>query len=420
MQSWGALRGLPRAVWIAAAATLVNRVGTMALPFLALYLTRALGEPPAFAANLIAVYGACALVASFAGGALADRWGPRRASVVTLGLAGVALCAFPLAQSRASLLCVTVALALPNEAFRPAGLALVGTLAPPSKRRVAFALHRLAGNLGMSFGPALGGLLAGVWFPGLFIADGVTSLAAAGILLALAPAERAAADGRVGDERAASAADGARGRGPWADPAYLFFAVGTLGIAAVFFQFDSSIPLYLVRDLGLSEREFGLSFTINTVLILIFEVPLTAAIARWPAPRAMALGALLIGVGVAATGLARGFWTFGLTVVVWTVGEMLVFPGTAAYASDKAPPGRVGAYMGVLTMAFGLAHTVGPWGGIHLLERLGPSAVWAASLGCGLASAVVLGLVRPPEPARIEPDALADALVEPIPSSRRW
>ena len=49
MNPWRGLAGLPRAVWVLSAATLVNRSGTMFVPFLVLYLTRARGYTPAAA-----------------------------------------------------------------------------------------------------------------------------------------------------------------------------------------------------------------------------------------------------------------------------------------------------------------------------------------------------------------------------------
>src|SRR5258706_2570861 len=73
MQAWRALRGLPREVWVLFAATLVNRMGTMALPFLVLYLTRSLAFTPAGAGAVVALYGACAIASSPFGGRLAGR-----------------------------------------------------------------------------------------------------------------------------------------------------------------------------------------------------------------------------------------------------------------------------------------------------------------------------------------------------------
>ncbi|MBL8114393.1 MAG: MFS transporter, partial [Acidobacteria bacterium] len=51
------LRTLHRDVWVLFAATLVNRMGTMVLPFLALYVTRDLGLSEDRAGLTLLVYG---------------------------------------------------------------------------------------------------------------------------------------------------------------------------------------------------------------------------------------------------------------------------------------------------------------------------------------------------------------------------
>ena len=51
MNPWRGLAGLPRALWVLAGATLVNRSGTMFLPFLILYLTKDMGISPSAAGS---------------------------------------------------------------------------------------------------------------------------------------------------------------------------------------------------------------------------------------------------------------------------------------------------------------------------------------------------------------------------------
>ena len=75
MNPWRGLRGLPADVWIIFATTLVNRVGTMVLPFLALYLTQRLGYPPGLAGFALTVYGVGGLISAPVAGRLSDRVG---------------------------------------------------------------------------------------------------------------------------------------------------------------------------------------------------------------------------------------------------------------------------------------------------------------------------------------------------------
>jgi MFS family permease len=345
---------------------------------------------------VVSVYGATALAVSPAVGRLCDHFGARRVAATLLVLSGVAMLLFPLVRSPAGIVVATVVLSAFTDGFRPAAMTLIGELAPPDQRRLAFALQRLAANLGMSVGPAVGGLLATIWFPAVFILDGLTSLMAAAVLLFVlrVPHGRPHADRGTG-ARAEAAAEGHRRRA-FTDPAMIYFLAAHLGLALVFFQFIATLPLYMVQNLGLSEAVFGLVFTVNTVLILALEVPLTAATRRWTARRTLALGALLTAVGFGATGLATGLWTMMATVVVWTFGEMIGAPAASAYVADIAPPARSGEYMGLHNMVFGAGFTLAPLGGVMLLEQFGGRVLWAVVLICGLISAGMLAFVRTP------------------------
>lgn len=390
MNPWSGLRRLPRQVWILAAATLVNRAGTMVLPFLTLYVTSALGQSPARAGLVMALYGATALAAAPAAGRLCDRFGALRVMKLSLAASGLLMLAFPLAGSWALLLVATVALGLAGESFRPAMMATVSHLVGGDLLRPAFALVRLAVNLGMSIGPAVGGFLAEASFRWIFWLDGATSLAAWAVLgLALSSP---AGGGAAGLEGASAAAP--RGAPParaaHRDPRLLLFLAALVPVGVVFFQHVSAMPLYLVRDLGLSPSTYGLLFTVNTVMIVVLEVPFTGATAAWPHPRLMGLGSVLFGAGFGALAVARSAWAVAATVVVWTFGEMLLFPAMNAYVSDIAPAERRGEYMGLFMMAFGASFMLGPWAGTLVMDRFGANVLWAGTLALGLLSGAMM------------------------------
>ncbi|HEX8185666.1 MAG TPA: MFS transporter, partial [Blastocatellia bacterium] len=147
-------------------------------------------------------------------------------------------------------------------------------------------------------------------------------------------------------------------------------------------------------DLKLSESAFGLMFTINTVLIIFIEVPLNTAMAHWPHKHTLSLGALLFAAGFGALALASGVVSVAATVVVWTFGEMILFPSGSAYVAEIAPAAQVGEYMGVYVMTFNAALILGPWLGILVLEHFGAVTLWLATLACGLLSAAMLWRVN--------------------------
>jgi MFS family permease len=159
--------------------------------------------------------------------------------------------------------------------------------------------------------------------------------------------------------------------------------LAAIPVALVFFQNDGALPVFLVRDLGLKESAFGLVFTLNTALIVLCEIPLNHATARWSHRRTLALGAALFAVGYGAHRFADRFWQVALATAVWTFGEMIFLPGLSAYVAEISPDGRRGEYMGLYSMSFSFAFMAGPWAGLAVLSRWGPETLWTAAFLTG-------------------------------------
>jgi predicted MFS family arabinose efflux permease len=387
LNPWRGLVGLPQAVWVIFGVTLVNRMGTMVLPFFVIYLTRQIGLTAEQAGLGLVCYGAGAVLTAPLAGRLCDRWKARHVMAAALLLSGATLFVFPFAKGFQSILSITLVWAIVSEAFRPASLAIISEAVQPAQRKAGFALSRLAINLGMSIGPAVGGFLAIYSFTALFIVDGATSLIA-GLLLLCLPRRTENGDDQSPHEAAAAAPAGKLGA--LKDARLLYFIIAFLPAVLVFFQTEGALPLFLVRNLQMTEATYGLLFTINTGLIILFEVPLNLAMARWPHHSATALGAMLCGVGFGALAVASSFWSVALTVVVWTFGEMIVFPSSSAHIADIAPAAQRGVYMGYYVMTFSLAFMVGPWLGLAVMEKFGATTLWLGTLACGMLSAVMI------------------------------
>lgn len=387
MNPWRGLRGLPREVWVIAGATLINRAGTMVLPFLVLYLTQELSFSAEQAGLTLIVYGIGALITAPLSGRLSDKIGALRIMKSSLFISGVILLVFPFARSLGAVLAITAAWAIASEAVRPASMAIISSLVLPAQRKAVFALNRLVINLGMSVGPAVAGFLALLSFRVLFIVDGTTSVLSAVVLTLMLrkPVSQTAIDGT-----AEPLLKPARRFGALADRRLLYFLAAVLPVELVLFQPEGAMPLFLIRDLGFAASTFGLLLAINAVVIIFVEVPLNTAMQHWPHQRAMALGAFLFAAGFGALAFTKSMAAVGATVVVWTFGEMILFPSGSAYVADIAPSDRVGTYMGLYTMTFSAAFMIGPWLGLFVMERMGARVLWCAALATGLISAAML------------------------------
>lgn len=389
---WSGLRGLPAPVWTIAITTLVNRAGTMVLPFLVLYLTKHLGVPASLAGIALTAYGLGGIISAPLAGRLVDRVGAFAVMRASLACSGVILLTLPLAHDFRLVLLLVLCWAIVGEANRPASLSALTHGVPTSQRKAAVALNRLAINLGMSIGPAIGGFLAVVSFPLLFVVDGVTAIAASALLTMLVASHLGAVD--VG----ASMADPlprakASARSAWHDRRARPLFIGMTLLGLVFFQHEAAMSLYIVRDLHFRESFYGTLFAVNTLLIVAVEVPLNLAMSRWPHRRAVMLGALLFAVGFGSLAFVTTAPAIIATIVIWTFGEMILFPVSAAYVADVAPAGRSGAYMGAYSMTISIAMVIGPWLGAAALDRFGPVAMWSGVFLVGLVAVAAFGAV---------------------------
>ena len=137
-------------------------------------------------------------------------------------------------------------------------------------------------------------------------------------------------------------------------------------------------------------------FTINTLLIVALEVPLNSATSRWPNTWSLVAGSLLFAIGFGALALVSSAGGILAMVVVWTFGEMMLFPAMAAHLGENAPDSLRGTYMGAYSMSLSIALTLGPWMGTQLLGAIGPAGIWSVMFALGALAAALMVYAAPP------------------------
>lgn len=370
------LRTLPRPAWILFGATFINRFGTFVMPFLVIYLTRH-GYSAAQSGIAVSAYGAGHLVASMLGGHLADRIGRRSTIVFSMFASAAAMIALSQARSYPAILAVTFFAGAAAEMFRPAAGALIGDLVAPEQRVTAFAVYRLAHNLGFAAGPATAGLLAERSFLYLFLGDAVTSLACGVIaLIALPHGIRSHAKEKHAEGAIQHALH---------DRAFVLFLIATLCITWIEYQVHSTFPLYLQAS-GHSARAYGFLISLNGALVVLFELAITGWTQRFAPQRVIALGYALFGIGFAIVGLAHSIPTLMIAVAVWTAGEMIFAPVTGAHVTNLAPERHRGGYHGLWTLTWSIGMLLGPSLGTMLFQR-NASVYWPLVACAGIAGA---------------------------------
>ncbi len=386
MNLWKGIKGIPRNIWLISVGSLINRMGMMVLPFLILYLTQEKGESPGMAGLVLTFYGIGALVSAPFAGRLSDRIGPLNLMRLSLISSGLLLFIYPLLEEYWSIAVLSVILAVVTEAFRPASMAFISDEAPDNLRKPAFALYRLALNFGMSIGPVAGGFLTTIDFSLLFYADGITSIIA-GIYLFAAKWDTLKT--HVDKEDSDAAEESSEIVPPYRNWNFLYFLLANVPVVMVFFQHMSSMPLFVVEELGYARSTFGIFISVNTVIIILVELPLNTAMNNWKDWKLLTLGCLLTGIGFGLMAFLTSLPGLVLSIIVWTFGEMIFFPVAASYVAELSPKEKRGEYMGWFQMVFSSCLSVAPWLGTNIFEFYGSFTLWMWTFIAGITSAVM-------------------------------
>ncbi len=400
-----AFTGLSRELWVMALVMFVNRSGAMVLAYLTLYLTIEIGWAERSAGQMISVFGLGAIAGSYLGGRLVELVGAVRLQTVCMLAAVPGYWMLPTWREPWAIAVNIFLLSLATEAVRPANATVIAKVAPPELRARAFALQRLAANLGFAFGGAMGGMLAEIDFRLLFVVDGSTTLAAACILIAYFRFRRLPGEAPRHDAIAAA--------GPISDRVFLGFLVLFTLSTLVFFQFLSTYTLYLHDHYELSKQKIGYLFAVNTLVIVAFEMLLIDYVKHWPLVRTIGWGSFLscLGFGLLPFGASFAYAVFAMLVM--TMGEMLSMPLSAGYVANRAPAGGEGRYMGWWAMCISIAFVLGPMLG-SALYGVWPEMVWYASLAIG--GVVLVGFYWLPSAHPYSRSELAPA-TEPLPQA---
>ena len=166
------------------------------------------------------------------------------------------------------------------------------------------------------------------------------------------------------------------------DRVFLTFLVLTFAFAVVFLQHISTLPVQMADD-GLGARGFGFVISVNAVLIILVTRPVSRRLQRFPTSRVLTVSSIFLGLGFGATAWASTIPAYLLTVLVWTVGEVIGSSLAPAVVAELAPVQARGRYQGALTSTFAVAALAAPVAGGWVYDGLNAGALW---IGCGVLS----------------------------------
>jgi predicted MFS family arabinose efflux permease len=350
--------GLSKEAWLLSFIMLVNRSGTMVLPFMTLYLTskemhRSLSE----AGFVMMLFGLGSIVGAYFGGKFSDKIGFYKVQLFTLFGGGLMFIVLGQVKSYPLICLFTFVLSLVNEAFRPANSSSIAFYSSSENRTRSYSLNRLAINLGWAVGASIGGLVAAFDYELLFWVDGITNILAAGLLFYFLRPNIQLKKEEVKEEEVPEVMSAYR------DKTYLGFLVLMTLFSCCFVQLFTTIPKYFRDDMLLNEKYIGLIMAINGIIIVAIEMVLVYTLekknknTRW-----IIIGLVMCACSYLSLLIPGNAKFISLMMILFiTVGEIMAMPFMNVFWLQRANDKNRGQYAALYTISWGVGNTVGPF-----------------------------------------------------------
>lgn len=391
---WFRLRSIvnayPRQFWLLFIGLLISTMGaSMIWPFLMIYVSGRLNLPLGTTASLITLNAGMGLIFSFIAGPIIDRFGRKWVMALSLAVNGVGFLLMGHANTLPAFAAIMALQGAFNPLYRVGADAMMADLIPKDRRVDAYSLLRMGNNIGVSIGPALGGVIATLSYSlafyiaagGMLIYSVLVTIFAVETLPQRAagephPKERFGGYGQILSDR----------------PFMSFVVAFTLNqlCAAMIWVL---LGVYAKQNYNVPENLYGLIPTTNALMVVLFQVWVTSRVKRYPPLKALAFGAIFYAVGAGSIALGAGFWGFWLSMVITTVGELIMSPTATTLVANLAPADMRGRYMSLYGLTWGVSLGVGPLLGGILSDQFGPHSIWYGGAIIGLMSVVTFTIL---------------------------
>jgi MFS family permease len=396
-------RQTPRQAKALLAGVFVSKLAGFLQIFLVLFLTHR-GYSSSQAGLALGVYGAGAVVGTFAGGWLSDRLSARTATLISMLGSALLLVSIIYLRDYPLILLAVLLVSAFGQLYRPAAQSMITEFTPTNQLVMVTAMYRLCLNLGTTVAPLIGVALASVSYNLLFWSEALAALVYSLIALTALPR---------GPRPVAAVAEEDREQQPRAgylalldDWRYLVFLVAFLLLCVVYSQYTAALPLAIVRA-GLSTWWYGAAITLNAVVVVTCEVVATRWVQTWPLRLTQMSGFALLAVGYGIYAIKMAPFFIILGTLVWTLSEIVGAPTVYAYPGMVAPARLRGRYCGAMQSMYGLGSTIGPVLGIYLFDRLG-QRMFLLTAGVAVLATVVGQVGMRGKVAAVAPEAVPD------------
>jgi MFS family permease len=319
---------------------------------------------------------------TFAAGQITDMAGRKVVMIVSLLTNAILYSLLSHADTYASFAILMGLLGASNPLYRVGANAMLADLIPPEKRADGYALIRLSDNAGIAIGPTIGGFLAAAsQYLAFYIAGAGLFLYG---LLVLFFAKETLPQKANADTENNKSKDGYK-RILRDAPFVSVMLNSTLGLITASFMWVL-LPVYATQELGIPKQFYGFIPATNAMMVVLLQVIITQWTKRSPPLRMMALGMVFYAIGVGSVVLGVSFWGVWTSMVIITIGELIIAPTGSTFVANIAPEHMRGRYMSIYSLSWSMSIGLGPIFGGMLNDNLGPPYIWVGGFFIGLTS----------------------------------
>ena len=351
---------------------LINRSGTMVVPFLSVYLTSSLGFSVEQAGIILSCFGIGSMIGTFLGGSMTDRYGHFSVQIISLIGGGIMFIILAGIKSYYPLIAGIFFLSIISESLRPANASSVANYAKPENVARAFSLNRMAINLGFSIGPALGGLLAAISYRWLFITDGLTCITAGIFFFFYFRNRQGKQELRIKRKAATTGYSEV-----FKNRRFVIFVFLVSCFSILFFQIFITLPLYYRAQYHLPENKIGILLALNGIIVFCCEMVMVYILnKRFRIHQLLFPGMLMVGLSFVVLNIFHGYHILYVSILILSFAEILSIPFMATFTVQQSGEHNRGSYMGLYALSFSIATATAPYLGAKVISHYGFETLW--------------------------------------------
>lgn len=373
-------KGLSKESWMLALVMLINRSGSMVLPFLGVYMTAHLKFSIENTGIVLSFFGIGSVIGSWFGGFITDKFGEYRVQYLSLLLSVPLFCLIPLFKTEIGVAAIILLQSIVSDSFRPANSVAITKYAKPENITRAFSLNRMAINLGFSIGPALGGILSAISYEFLFYSNAFAALSAGILYIIFFNKRNKLAKLKARKVKEAIAIK--KENSPYKDGKFLIYCFLCMLFSICFFQLFSTLTIFYKERAHLSQQNIGYLLGYSGFIVVLLEMGLVQAAEKYlNLARTMFLGTFICGLSYAMLGFDYSIITLIISMTLLSVGEIWALPFMSTITALRSGKNNKGAYMGLNGIAFSIAFIITPYLGTLIAEKFGFTILW---IGTGI------------------------------------